>query len=57
MVSCIGGAVSGGRYTAQTSVESVQEQVREVLDGRIVVGWDLHSDLRALGLSYPPEMV
>ena len=41
----------------QVSIESVQEQVRALLDGRIVVGFDIANDLKVLGISLPPEMV
>ena len=41
----------------QVSIESVQEQVRILLEGRIVVGFDITNDLKVLGMSLPPEMV
>lgn len=41
----------------QVSIESVQEQVRALLDGRIVVGFSISNELKVLGISLPPEMV
>ena len=41
----------------QVSIESVQEQVETLLEGRIVVGCDITNDLKVLGASLPPEMV
>ena len=41
----------------QVSIESVQEQVRALLDERIVVGFAITNDLKVLGISLPPEMV
>ena len=41
----------------QVSIESVQEQVRALLDGRIVVGFDTSNNLKVLSISLPPEMV
>ena len=40
---------------AQISVESVQEQVKSLLEDRIVVGFALEGDLKVLGISLPPE--
>ena len=43
--------------TEQVLIESVQQQVRALLDGRIVVGFAITNDLKVLGISLPSEMV
>ena len=42
---------------AQISIESVQEQVRSLLVGRIVVGFAIDDDLKVLGISRSDLMV
>ena len=39
----------------QISVESVQEEVKSLLEDRIVVGFALGNELEVLGITLPPE--
>ena len=41
----------------QASIESVQEQLRTLLRGRIVVGFAIDNDLKVLGVSRDDLMV
>ena len=41
----------------QASIESVQEQLRTLLMGRIVVGFAIDNDLKVLGVSRDDLMV
>ena len=41
----------------QVSIESVLEQVKALLEDRIVVGFAIANDLEVLGISLPPEKV
>ena len=41
----------------QSTIESVQEQVRALLEDTIVVGFDIANNLKVLGISLPPEKV
>ena len=40
-----------------STIESVQQEVRDILEDTIVVGFDITNDLKVLGISLPPDKV
>ena len=40
-----------------STIEFVQQEVRDILEDTIVVGFDITNDLKVLGISLPPEKV